>query len=198
MPIDAPHPSRWYLRIAPGLALPAFPEPADALGSDLGDAIVEAGGGDAGPGARRWRMLLSEAQVVLHNHPCNARRAAQGKPPVNSLWFWGGGALPDRVTTSGSAVRSGDALVQALALQAGVARAPLPSRFEAATGDVLFDLRGRRDFDTLAGDWLRPAVEAVRSGALASLQLDFADGTGSRFARGQRWRFWRRPEVRLA
>ncbi|MGN6111531.1 MAG: phosphoglycerate mutase [Luteimonas sp.] len=197
MPIDAPHPSRWYLRVAPGVPLPAFPDPGDALGSDLGDAIVEAGGG-AGPDARRWRALLSEAQVVLHNHPWNARRAAQGKPPVNSLWFWGGGALPDRVTTSAGAVRSDDALLGGLALRAGAAHAPLPPRFDAVRAEVLFDLRGLRDFDALAGEWLLPAVDAAKSGALGALQLDFADGGVIRLARGQRWRFWRRPDARLA
>src|SRR3546814_8075493 len=31
-PIDAPHPSRWYLRLPPGAKLPAFAEPDDALG----------------------------------------------------------------------------------------------------------------------------------------------------------------------
>ena len=97
MPIDAPHPSRWYLRIAPGVRLPSFADPADALGTDLGDALVGPAAGD-GADARRWRTLLTEAQVVLHNHPWNARRAAEGKPPVNSLWFWGGGALPFQVT----------------------------------------------------------------------------------------------------
>src|SRR3546814_9323765 len=88
-PIDAPHPSRWYLRLPHGAKLPAFAEPDDALGADLFDHLAE------GSEGRRWRVLLGEAQVVLHNHPRNARRAEQGRPPVNSLWYWGGGVLPD-------------------------------------------------------------------------------------------------------
>jgi hypothetical protein len=195
MPIDAPHSSRWYLRVAPGVSLPAFPDPSDALGTDLGDALVEPDAGH-GPDARRWRALLTEAQVVLHNHPWNARRAAEGKPPVNSLWFWGGGALPLQVV--GPGVLSGDALLQGLALRGGASQGPLPMRFEQPGGDTLFDLREIRDPDALATEWLRPALQSVRDGALAGLRLDFVDGAKFDVAPGQRWRFWRRPQARLA
>jgi hypothetical protein len=195
MPIDAPHPSRWYLRIAPGVPLPSFADPADALGTDLGDALVEPGAGNA-PDARRWRTLLTEAQVVLHNHPWNARRAAEGKPPVNSLWFWGGGTLPLQVAAPG--VRSGDGLLQGLALRGQAPHAPLPARFEPPAGDTLFDLRASRDLEALAIDWLRPALQSLRDGAFAALRIDFADGAIFDVAPGQRWRFWRRPHARFA
>jgi hypothetical protein len=202
MPIDAPHPSRWYLRIAPGLPLPAFTAPADALGADLGDALVD----DAlGPAAdmRRWRMLLSEAQVVLHNHPWNAKRAAEGKPPVNSLWFWGGGALPAAVQCIADEVRSEDVLVRALARRAGRAVGELPAHFDAGPGNqVLFDLRASRDLPRLAADWLQPAFQALRGGAprdrLREVRLDFGDGATFVVAATQRWRVWRRPLARLA
>ena len=69
-PIDAPTPSRWYLRLPREARLPVFTEPDDALGADLFDHLAE---GDQG---RRWRTLLSEAQVLLHNHPME--RAARG------------------------------------------------------------------------------------------------------------------------
>src|SRR3546814_15930088 len=75
---------------------------------------------------RRWRSLLNEAQIILHNHPWNARRAAAGKPPVNSLWFWGGGMLPDSVATHQGQVASDDVLLQALASNAGMIPLALP------------------------------------------------------------------------
>src|SRR3546814_5746969 len=70
-PIDAPHPSRWYLRLPPGAKLPAFAAPDDALGADLFDHLAE------GSEGRRWRVLLGEAQVVLHNHPRNAGQSGR-------------------------------------------------------------------------------------------------------------------------
>ncbi len=108
-PIDAPTPSRWYLRVPRESKLPVFTDPENALGDDLFDHLAE------GVDGRRWRALLSEAQVVLHNHPWNAERIEQGKLPVNSLWFWGGGVLPDAVQASQDAVYSNEDTIRALA-----------------------------------------------------------------------------------
>jgi hypothetical protein len=191
MPIDAPHPSRWYLRLALGARVPSFPEPGEALGADLGDAIVD-GAEDAT--TRRWRALLSEAQVVLHNHPWNARRAEAGKPPVNSLWFWGGGALPDRVATRFTGVASDDALLRGLGTRAGCVVQALPTGFAVpAAGDALLDAGAAADVEPLFAQWVVPALQALRRGALEALTLDFADGVRFELRAGQRWRVWRRP-----
>lgn len=196
-PIDAPTPSRWYLRMPAGTRPPSFPGPDEALGTDLFDALIGTGG-DADAGLRRWRSLFNEAQVVLHNHPWNARRAAAGRPPVNALWFWGGGMLPDHVSTTHAQVASDDVLLRALAANAGLAPAPGRRCFEPAAGDGLFDLREARDLAALDRDWLQPALGALRRGGLRQLRLDFADGAGYLLAPAQRWRFWRRPLARLA
>jgi len=186
MPIDAPVPSRWYLRLAPGTPLPEFTGPEEALGTDLFEHLAE------GSEGRRWRRLLTEAQVVLHNHPWNERRAAAGKRPVNSLWFWGGGTLPDAVRSAHDRLHGGDELACALAAAAGIA-APLPAVFEAGEGSAVFDLVAMRDPATLEDAWLRPALAALRQGRIDALTLDTADGTVLSLRRGQRWRFWRRP-----
>ena len=190
MPIDAPSPSRWYLRLPASSKLPAFTAPDDALGDDVFEHLPD------GSEGRRWRSLLTEAQVVLHNHPWNDRRMAAGKPPVNSLWFWGGGVLPDHVRSAYARFHGGDEVSMALAAAARVA-APLPARFEAGEGDALFDLAAMRDLPRIERDWLQPAVEALRAGRLRSLVFDTADGTVFTLARAQRWRFWRRPRPSL-
>ena len=189
-PIDAPHPSRWYLRLSPGAKLPVFVEPDDALGADLFDHLAE------GSEGRRWRVLLGEAQVVLHNHPRNAQRAEQGRPPVNSLWFWGAGVLPDAVRSPYAALHSGDEMALALADTAGIAR-PLPVGFSLESGNEVFDLHEARDLAALERDWLLPACQSLARGELRQLVLDLADGRGWTLAHGQRWRFWRRPQARL-
>lgn len=193
-PIDAPAPDRWYLRLPPGAKPPAFEDPDEAIGSDLFESLV--GTGEArDAAARRWRTLSSEAQVILHNHPWNARRVAAGKPPVNSLWFWGGGASPDHVSARVALVRTDDALLRALALRADVERVERGDGFVAgdAKGDALLDLRDLRDVDAVHARWLLPAVEALRQGRLGGLRLDFQDGAGCVLLRKHRWRFWRKP-----
>ena len=187
-PIDAPQPSRWYLKLPREAKLPDFAAPDVALGADLFDHLPE------GPEGRRWRALLSEAQVVLHNHPWNARRLEEGKLPVNSLWFWGAGVLPDHVTSRHRHVQSDDVLLRALATSAGTPALPLASPFMPPDeGAVLFDLRPLRNFAWLCGDWLEPAVRALEAGGFDNLRLDFEDGSGFLLQRRHRWRFWRRP-----
>ena len=39
---------------------------------------------------REWRRLLSEIQMVWHEHPVNIARAERGAVPINSLWLFGG------------------------------------------------------------------------------------------------------------
>ncbi|MFB6260448.1 MAG: hypothetical protein ABEJ96_08525, partial [Thiohalorhabdaceae bacterium] len=52
------------------------------------------GGMPEGPDRREWHRLINEVQMVLATHPVNEARRREGLPEVNSLWFWGGGALP--------------------------------------------------------------------------------------------------------
>ena len=192
-PIDAPHPSRWYLRLPLESKFPEFPPPAEAIGTDLADQLD-----DDTPAARRWRALLTEAQIVLHNHPWNERRAAGGLTPVNSLWLWGGGVLPDHVGTGHGAVATAEEELQALVAASGAqAVAPLQA-FDPVAVPSLVDLRTLRDLRAFADDWLAPALSGLSEGRLKSLLLDLEDGTGYRLSRGQRWRFWRRPRDTLA
>ncbi|MBU8977953.1 phosphoglycerate mutase [Lysobacter sp. FW306-1B-D06B] len=190
-PIDAPVPSRWYLRLPMGAKLPAFTSPEQALGADLFDELPQ------GPEGRRWRALLSEAQVVLHNHPLNAQRAAAGLAPVNSLWFWGAGALPDRVQSTYTRIASDDETLTALAVLGGVHVTARASSWngDAASGNTLIDLRDSRDLALLEGAWFAPLLKAVADSALAQLRFEFDDGTRYDITRSQRWRFWRRPLV---
>ncbi len=184
-PISAPTPSRWYLMLPRESKVPPFAPPDEVLGDDLVEHLP------AGNDGRRWRRLLNEAQVMLHNHPINERRIAQGKPPVNSLWFWGGGVLPDFVQCS-ARVCSEDVVVHGLLKIAQIAPQPLPARFDSGLRDgaCVVDLRRLRDAAMLARDWVLPANSALRAGD--ELRLDCGDGAQYLLRRSQRWRFWRR------
>lgn len=185
-PIDAPHPARWYVRLPQDAGLPDALPPAEALGTDLADHLR----GEATI-PRRWRALLSEAQIILHNHPLNSERAGRGLAPVNSLWFWGGGVLPDRVETGHATVATAEEELQALGLAAGAATTDLPLAFDPQGGASLVDLRALRDLRLFVDAWLTPAMAALGSGHVGSLFLDLEDGSRYRLTRGQRFRFWR-------
>ena len=166
------------------------PHPSDALGEDVFDHTPD------GSLARRWRSLLSEAQVVLHNHPRNEARAQAGLVPVNSLWFWGGGVLPDAVACDHASVFSDDPVLHGLAC-IGSFRAMALDDFPgvASIADAaLLDLRACRDPRQLLERWLLPAQAAAQQGRV---DFDLADGRDFRLLPGQRWRFWRKPRTVL-
>ena len=180
-PLDAPVPGRWYLRLPRESKLPAFATPDDALGDDIFEHIL------ASAEARRWRVLASEAQVVLHNHPRNAARLAAGRVPVNSLWFWGGGVLPDHASCDSPTLYSDDPRLHGLARIGSFTAMPLSAITDFAT-DALVDLRALRDPRALLDAWMLPAVHAA---AKREVLFDFADGQAFTLQPGQRWRLWR-------
>lgn len=173
--LSAPEPARWYLRVPDALALPALVDVDTVLGDDLFDHLP------AGEVGRLWRSLLSDTQVLLHQHPLNAQRSAQGQAVVNSLWFWGGGRHPQQVQSPFGQVRSPDPLLQAIAAHA-------PAQAE---GEQLVDLRHLRQPQALIEQALLPLLAALGRGELSTLLLDFEHGPVYRLRRGQRWRIWR-------
>ena len=187
--LDAPTPSRWYLRLLREAKFPQFSAPDEALGEDLFEHQPD------GPEGRRWRALLSEVQIVLHNQPWNAQRAERGLVTINALWVWGGGVLPDRLLADAQHAFSDDDLIQAAMGIAGGTSQPLPQHFDNASSidgtTALYDLRRIRDFATLQRDWLLPALRALHADRVKTLMLDAADGSRLQLASAQRWRFWR-------
>ena len=187
--LDAPHPTRWYLRLAREAKLPAFASPDDALGDDVFDHLPD------GPEARRWRVLANEVQVVLHHHPHNAVRLASGRVPINALWFWGGGILPDAISSDAPRIFSDDPVVQGAARLGKLQGMPLSAFQHDTEHDALVDLRGQHDPRVVLEHWLSPTAGRARR---QDVTFDFADGVALRLNHGQRWRFWRRPLAELA
>lgn len=178
--LSAPAPSRWYVALPVEARLPAFSPPEAVLGDDLLAHLPD------GADGRRWRALLNEAQVILHNHPVNQARTAAGKPAVNSLCFWGAGRLPDHVRCPYTGLASQDPELLSLAQLAGVANTP--------DGPQLLDLRQARDWSAVE----QRLLPGLREPGSDEVQLDFADGARFSLRAAQRWRFWRRPLARLA
>lgn len=201
-PLEASHAERWYLRCPREAKLPTFSTPDDALGDDLVRHLPD------GDGAARFRALLNEAQVVLTQHPLNEQRARKGQAAVNSVWFWGPGALPDWVRSGYSRIYSDDEVVVALATRAKIPASALARGGEDARSDqhaitpfdaaqeadanVLVDLARLRDAAELERSWFATAAAALKSGRLRELLLRFESGEQVCVKPAQRWRFWRR------
>jgi hypothetical protein len=92
-----------------------------------------------GADAVRWRRLLSEIQMVWHQHPVNEAREARGAPAINALWLHGEGSL-DPVTPRGprraiGTVVSSEPAVRGWALAANVPAAQVHADLDRPVRD---------------------------------------------------------------
>jgi hypothetical protein len=160
-------PTRWYARHESLASIPSA-----SLDRVIGRNVDLWLGED--PGTRRVRRLQAEAQMLLHRHPLNEAREAEGVLPVNSFWLSGTGATQAPPPPDGPMVDdrlrapalAGDWAAWAEAwhaLDAGPVAAAL--RAAEAGDDVRLTLTGERHAQTFAPavrPWWRRGLFAPR------------------------------------
>lgn len=180
MVFEAPEPTRWHVR------LPRVPDVQTTPLSAARGAPIDAGL-PSGPDAMLYHARINEAQMLLHEHPVNAAREARGEPPINGVWFWGGGTMAIPGLRPFSAVFGNDPLARGLAIASGASARPLPQDAAAmlsAAGRqgvtlVAFDPpAGTEELAALERDWFQPLLAALRSGRIGMLTLSLP-GAGS-------------------
>ena len=190
--LSAPTPARWFLRGILSAEFPDAPDPAEILGDDLQDHLP------AGAAGAKWRRLLNEAQILLHQHEVNRARAARGALPANTLWFWGGGALPQSVASPFARLASADEVLLALGRRAGLSIMD-PERYEAVNPlpATVVESWSPFGFRRLLDAVLPGRMRELRRGLIATLELDCLSGERWTVTRRNLWRLWRRPAVPL-
>jgi len=181
--------SLWLLRCEEPIEVEST-DPDVVVGRNIRDHLPR--GRDAGT----VRRLMTELQMLLHEHPVNERRARAGEPPVNSLWLWGFGKTRSAAATALMPLATDDAWLASLwrahggtttsideapALIAGRSTSALIAITRAPTSDI-----ERR---VLAP--LRAALGGARRGGFALLAGEERVELDAR----SRWRFWRRTRV---
>lgn len=183
----ASHPHRWYLRLPAALELHTH-STAQVLGRDIRYFMP------SGADSAAFHKLLNEAQMLLHAHPLNHSREMAGLAPINSIWPWGGGVMPEVIARPVARVFADDALTRGLALKAGsVYHALLPNAdtcLQAGSGDLLVVLDALRDIAwqgvaarqaqlaRLEANWIAPLKIALRRGVIQRLSLIVPGVTG--------------------
>lgn len=196
-------PDQWCLRIERNDACEGSRHPPIQLAGANVDPDL--------PG-KRWHPLLTEIQMALYAHPVNTERERRGEPVVNSVWLWGGGAIPAAARGPWQSVSTDDPAAQGLARLAGMrcracgpgaeewlARAPEDGRHLV----LLDNLRGARasgDSGALAAGllaledrWFMPLLAALKAGRVGMVTVQVPDaGASFETVRGDLRRFWRR------
>ena len=118
----APSPERWYVRVPKG-ELPGTTPLEEALGRDMLGLLP------VSRGTLNWRSTLTEAQMLLAGHEVNVRRESEGRPAINSVWFWGGGELPGHVAAPYGAIHADDVFARGLGTLSGARLSDAPAAF---------------------------------------------------------------------
>jgi hypothetical protein len=168
----------------------SFVEPARATRAPLEEMLPR------GRDAPELRRLMTELQMILHEHPVNARRLSRGTPAVNAIWFHGGGSL-GHVPSHALPPAFGDDLYLRGIYRlhdAPLATCPddardLLARLSAPQTVAVVDCR---DLDTLESRWIGPIARALRAGTLAHIEL-VLDRWRLVIQRRSLIRFWKTP-----
>ena len=143
-----------------------------------------------GPDGMALRRLMNEVQMLFHTHPVNQAREEAGRPLINSLWLWGGGALPAFTGRAPAQIAGPSPLLRGLALWAG--REPAAAAHAADLGrDSLVALE-TADLEMLEQDWLAPLFAQLKYGKIDSLTLQLGGVGGFAVTPADARRFWRR------
>lgn len=186
-------PRRWYLRLPQAPQMSTTPLSC-ATGCDI-DPLQP-----RGHDASHFRALLNELQMLLHDHPVNQRREARGQLPVNSLWLWGGGVLPQARPPGTLKVAADHPDAQALLSFAGATRVSVNARFDQGRPDVVLlevlvaagqsgDAFGWREGVREVDELLQGLLRDGRGFILA----DPVRGRACAWRRSSRFKLWRRP-----
>lgn len=187
--LEAPRPSRWYLRLAQ--------PPGDLRTSSIAEAME----GEVRPhlprgsAALRWHARLNEIQMLFHASPVNEGRERQGRLTVNGLWLWGGGPLPDPLPPRFTRLLADDCLFSGLGRLAGVTAQPPPPALPALrpfAGSQLVLLPPHLPAGELEREWFAPLLAALKKGELGEVEIDLLTGWRFRLTPAAARRWWRR------
>ena len=203
---------RWYLQLAATSSLGNFDVPplSAIAGRRVEQQLPQT------PQTARLRQLLNEAQMVLHGHAINTAREHAGRLPINSLWLWGAGALPQRMESHFDGIWSNNPLARGLGRAAGVPTHAAPTdamtllaHLAPASHHLLLieDLLGPVQYQdgdayrsallALEERWFAPLRKALLVGKLKQLRLVTSTAYGALTwtnRRSDQWKLWRRAQ----
>jgi hypothetical protein len=195
-------PDQWCMRVSSDATLKSAP-PLELAAQEVDVSL---------PVGAHWLALLNEIQMALHGHPVNAARELRGVPPINSVWLWGSGRLPQAARGPWHSLTTDDALGAGFAQLAGMRHRPLPASatewlerapLEGRHLVVLDSLRSvlalggaeqhAERLATLEARWFAPLLEALRSDRVGMVSVHACDsGCSYETVRSDLRRFWRR------
>jgi len=190
--LQSDHPERWCIALGEPLKF-SFTPLQQTLGMDLAEVLPEQ------PESLHWRRIMNEIQIALHASSVNVRRRQNGQQTINSVWFWGGGFIPNagkkgvfNTVYSDNPVTRGLAIISDYRLRKQTEAEEVTFSHDGQSVLVDWTVRSRDtelELDRLER-FVKRLLGKVRGG---SIELVFYCGKseGWRYGRSSGRRFWR-------
>jgi hypothetical protein len=141
-----------------------------------------------------YHALRGEVEMALHEHPVNQQRQADGLPPVNSLWLWGGGFAPEQETVPHPPLFAREPILKGYWMSKTGVVADWPGSIEACltgsvAGFVAQPVPGEAHW---VDRCLADLQQALRSRRLSKVTLLLGNRSVLTLERSQSWMVWRR------
>lgn len=148
--LEAPTNNRWYIKLKHLPEIKSTPI-HEVVGYDIHNHLP------IGKEKILWDQLSNEAQMNLHQCPLNSEREQRGEWPVNGVWMWGAGELPESKKQIWSRVFGDEVTTQGLSILTESPYADLPDSIEAVVNQsgeqdnvlvvISFGLRHKQYYD---------------------------------------------------
>lgn len=133
-----------------------------------------------GVDSTKWKAILNEVQMLLHDHPANEARESTGELVVNSVWLSGGGVMPTfkALPHDVDLMMAHDVLNQGLASWANVAYQPVPINLDKVLQGTAQHLRlalspsSHSQTSNIDETWFAPLLAALKSKQIERLTLN--------------------------
>ena len=182
--LEAPTNNRWYIKLKHLPEIKSTPI-HEVVGNDIHNHLP------IGKDKILWDQLSNEAQMNLHQSPLNSEREQRDEWPVNGIWMWGAGELPESPRTfnsNWSSVYADEVTTQGLSILTETPYGDLPDSIEAIINQcgeqdnilvvISFGLRHQQYFNYegwldfinyLEEFWFADLLNDLKSGALEEL-----------------------------
>ena len=146
-----------------------------------------------GRDAPALRRLMTELQMLLHEHPVNVERQRRAVPEINAVWFHGSGEIRDLQHYALPQAFGDDLYLRGIYRlnDSDVTSAPPDARaLLARLGSRAVAVVAADDVDVLEAAWIAPLARALAAGVIGRLDI-VIDRFTVTIARHALLKFWR-------
>jgi len=133
-----------------------------------------------GVDSAKWKSILNEVQMLLHDHPANEARESSGELVVNSAWLSGGGVMPafKALKQDVDLMTANDVLREGLATWANLAYQLVPSSLDEILQSTRQHVRlalpqsNHSQTNDLDENWFAPLFTSLKNKQIEQLTLN--------------------------